>query len=299
MTLAPLRKTLKRALPKPIVRALASCVIYTERLAAWFDVMSGVRGRRLSDRVTLFRSMARAPIDSFGDFERWKEPTLDADAEVEAIGLGYFSIRRRTDDLPHIIPNNFARLFASIRQNATIGDTVVDAGANIGAVTVFMSRLVGENGRVIAVEMMPDTAARLRNTIALNALNNVVLVEKALSERGGEIVVATVEPGLHGQASIANPDRAGRETTTVEVETTTLEAVLSDAGDVTVLKLDLEGAEPAALRGAGRALARVRAILFESWKADGGETRAMLLASGYDVQPVDGRNFLAVRPSGS
>lgn len=238
--------------------------------------------------------MVRAPVDMFGEFDRWREPTLDRDAEVVSRGLGVFKVRRRSDDLAHVNPDNHHQMLVTISSLVKPGNTAVDAGANIGVITTFMSKLVGEQGCVIAIEMMPDTASMLRSTIALNDLRNVHVVERALSDRADETVVATVVPGLHGQASIVSA-RTGRQTTEAAVQTTTLDAVLADIEEIGIIKLDLEGAELAALKGAKDALKRVRAIVFESWAPNGGEVRDFLRSAGYQVQQIDGRNFLAVR----
>ena len=77
--------------------------------------------------------------------------------------------------------------------------------------------------------------------------------------------------------------------------TTTLDQVASGLGDIALVKLDLEGAEPLALRGATQMLKRTRAMLFESWDGDGDETSRMLREAGFSIEPVDGRNFLAMR----
>jgi FkbM family methyltransferase len=146
---------------------------------------------------------------------------------------------------------------------------------------------------VIAVEMMPDTAALLRHNLELNGLKNVAVVELALAERAGERVVASLESGFHGQASIAKgsaySDRG------IEVGTTTLQMLMNAFEEVALLKLDLEGAEAQALLGAGDALGRIHAILFESWAADGGDTASLLRDAGFGIAAVDGRNFIARR----
>ena len=180
----------------------------------------------------------------------------------------------------------FANTFAK-------ADTTIDAGANLGAVTVYMSLLVGRRGRVIAVEMMPDTAAMLRHNLELNSATNVAVVELALDERAGETVVARLKSGFHGQASIAQ--RSARSDRDIEVRTTTLQSLMNGIEEVALLKLDLEDAEAQALRGAGDAIGRIRAILFESHVADGGDTARLLREAGFGIAAVDCRNFIARR----
>jgi FkbM family methyltransferase len=58
--------------------------------------------------------------------------------------------------------------------------------------------LVGPTGRVLAIEMMPATADILRQHVATNDCTNVELVEKALSDRAGDTIMAKVPAGKHG-----------------------------------------------------------------------------------------------------
>lgn len=67
------------------------------------------------------------------------------------------------------------------------------------------------------------------------------------------IVVASMEPGLYGLASIVGKDWVGRATPSIPVESTTLDVILAAVGEIRLLKLDLEGAEAAALRGGAMA----------------------------------------------
>jgi Methyltransferase FkbM domain len=53
------------------------------------------------------------------------------------------------------------------------GNWVVDIGANIGSLTVPLSQLVGESGRVLAVESHPENFNVLCSNLALNSITNV------------------------------------------------------------------------------------------------------------------------------
>ncbi len=60
------------------------------------------------------------------------------------------------------------------------GDIVVDVGAYIGSYTVRCAKIVGENGKVIAIESLPENLILLKNNIKFNKLNNVLIEDKAI-----------------------------------------------------------------------------------------------------------------------
>src|SRR5262245_11408475 len=63
------------------------------------------------------------------------------------------------------------------------GDTVVEVGANIGAHTVFLSRMVGETGKVYAFEPQRIVFQTLCANVALNSLTNVHCFHSAVGDR--------------------------------------------------------------------------------------------------------------------
>lgn len=285
---------LKAILPSRISRQLSRIERYWRRLSLLLSVVATIRGRYATDKRTVWHSIVVAPVDLLLGLDEWREPRLVADAEVISARMGIFAVRGNCDDLSHVLWANFAGLFDAIRPLVKPGDVVIDAGANLGAVTVFLSGLVGSLGKVIAIEMMPETAARLRRTVELNRLQTVTVVERAVTAKSGLRLVPHAVPGLHGQNSIALTIN-GKLEASIEVRTATIDEIAAGFDDIAFMKLDLEGAEPMALRGALATLPRIRAIVFESWQSDGGEAAMMLREAGFLIDPIDGRNFLARR----
>ncbi len=280
-------------LPTFIRRPLSYLKTYVYRLLYWRMVATEIRGQGPRDQRALRRAFLTAPLDSLKELNRWRNPMLRENATVESIGVGLFPVRAGSDDLYHVLPSHEKAVFDRIRLLLKPGDVFVDAGANIGFYTVVASRLVGPSGRVIAIEMMPDTAAILRTTVRINELDNVTIVENALSDKPGQAVRAAVAEGHYGQASISEDVRkAGKYE--VEVKTTTLDAVLADTARIKLVKMDLEGAEIQALRGAAAAIERIENIIFEDWV---GTVRMaeFWAALGFDVERLDGANGIAFR----
>ena len=126
------------------------------------------------------------------------------------------------------------------------GDLVIDAGANIGAYTLFLAHLVGSRGRVLAVEPAPLAAGRLRENVALNGLSQVEVVEAALGRSAGTASMTMTSDVSNTLAPIAT-SRAKR---TVPVRP--MDALVQ--GTPSFVKLDVEGYEHEVLVGAPKVL---------------------------------------------
>jgi FkbM family methyltransferase len=155
------------------------------------------------------------------------------------------------------------------------GDTFLDVGASIGFYTILGGRLVGAAGRVIAFEPSPDAAAAARVNAGLNGLEDVLVLEAALSDTDGEAFLERL--GQPTATLVEEPS-----TTTVRVPTTTLDAFLAAHPDLTptVVKIDVEGHEAAVLRGMRSTLAHVRPTVIVEMHGDRGFL-ATLEEAGY------------------
>jgi FkbM family methyltransferase len=278
-----------KKLPRPVRRFLGYCWDYSTRVLRWHTILRKIRGRTMRDQLLLIASGTAGPITSLRRRGKWQDPVLLWDVAVRVEGIGSFLLRRHTDDLWHVIPSRERTILSTIQKYLKPGGVFVDAGANIGVYTVLAGRLVGESGRVIAVEMMPETAAILRRHIAMNDLENASVVEQALADTTGKHVIARVPAGQNGQASIASGTLKDR--IEVRVETTTVSEMLADIDEVDLMKMDLGGAEELALIGAGEVLTSVRAVIFEDW--GGSRLSAIFRAKGFSVERLDGNNCLA------
>jgi FkbM family methyltransferase len=125
------------------------------------------------------------------------------------------------------------------------GDGFIDGGANIGMYTLLAASLVGNAGRVDTFEPFPLSAERLRENVALNRLDNVTIHQLAISDAPG---TSSFLADVDVSNRMAPVSEAGRET--IDVATATLDDVLGQTRSYSMAKLDLEGAELLALRGA-------------------------------------------------
>jgi FkbM family methyltransferase len=135
---------------------------------------------------------------------------------------------------------------------------VVDVGANRGVYTYFMSRAVGQGGRVLAYEPQPDLAAYVQAGMA--RAHNVTVRPVALGERLGtaELTIPSRDGRPEqGWATLRANVGPGRKAV---VDVTTLDDELSD-DDVSFIKIDVEGFELQVIQGARQLLRRTRPVV--------------------------------------
>jgi FkbM family methyltransferase len=172
------------------------------------------------------------------------------------------------------------------------GDVAVDVGANHGMWTLALSRAVGGAGRVYSFEPVPFTFGVLSAVARRGRLANVTLVNKGCSDREATMEMTVPLQGSGAgddlQAHLAHrngeADGDAGESVQVSCEVTTLDSALAGVEGVSLLKLDIEGAELLALRGAKALIARERPAIVC-------EVDAEFLA-GFGQEPRDVVEFL-------
>lgn len=129
------------------------------------------------------------------------------------------------------------RLFKSCLREGMI---IADVGASLGWYSLVASKIVGNKGKIYAFEPLPSSYANLLRNIELNSYTNIVPINKAVSDGCG---TAKLYLGWNNveRSSFAKVSR-----NFLEVETTRLDSY-SDRFDV--VRMDIEGAEPLALKG--------------------------------------------------
>jgi FkbM family methyltransferase len=127
------------------------------------------------------------------------------------------------------------------------GDLFLDIGANVGTYTILASGVCRAN--TVAFEPDPDTLTHLRRNLEINKLDGLVEIQNcALGATSGNVAFTV---GRDTVNRIAN--ESDKETRVVRMER--LDTILSDASPI-MMKVDVEGAEPEVLSGAGALLAK-------------------------------------------
>jgi FkbM family methyltransferase len=144
------------------------------------------------------------------------------------------------------------------------GAVVADVGANIGIYSRFLSRCVGPTGLVHSFEPSPDNFRRL--SAATRDLSNVRLTHAAVGERSGECKLYISDKlNVDHRAYKANGDSRR----TIPAEMVALDDYFKPEQRVDLIKMDIQGYELHALRGAQRLLqenSEIR-LLVEFWPA--------------------------------
>ena len=136
-----------------------------------------------------------------------------------------------------------------LRRILLAGAVVVDAGANIGIYSEFLSRCVGPTGVVHSFEPSPDNFKRLH--AATRKLSNVRLSQAAVGEHSGNSELYLSDKlNVDHRAYMADGDSRR----TVPIEMVALDDYFKPGERVDLIKMDIQGYELHALRGANRVL---------------------------------------------
>ena len=142
------------------------------------------------------------------------------------------------------------------RRYLRTGDVVIDAGANIGCVTLLSSVLVGNSGKIYAIEAHPRTYKYLQGNLALNKCENVLTYNIALGSSCGTVNFSDKS---------SDDQNVILQDSGIEIEMLRLDELFILDESIALLKIDVEGYEKFVLNGAHDTLQKVKCIIFESW----------------------------------
>lgn len=157
-------------------------------------------------------------------------------------------------------PNQFYFLSKFLKK----GMTFIDIGANIGLYSLFASKLVGEKGRVFAIEPSSRELNKLRQNLKLNKPSNIKFLRTALSDSNSVKKLNIAVSPYDGHNSFG---QFGYETTKTdhmeEVITKTLDKLIQEARikRIDAIKIDVEGAEESILKGGSQTLKLLKPLL--------------------------------------
>lgn len=152
------------------------------------------------------------------------------------------------------------KLYSLVRQN----DVVLDVGTNIGETLLHFAKLVGSGGFVYGFEPDATNYANVQKNIGLNEFTNLHVFNLGVSDRAETLKLFRVDPNNLGMNRILNAVEAEQYSDFTTIETDTLDSVIAanNISKIDVVKIDIEGYEVHALRGARQMLASFKPKLF-------------------------------------
>lgn len=147
-----------------------------------------------------------------------------------------------------------------IRKYLSKDDNFLDIGANIGYFSLIAAMQISDRGTVYAFEPTPLTISRLKKNVLLNNLSNIKVIEKAVSNENGIVKFKTPSDSIRnsGRSSMRDIEENFSELT---VETVSIDSMLNKLEKITLIKMDIEGAEGLALEGMHKLLERDRPVI--------------------------------------
>jgi FkbM family methyltransferase len=162
------------------------------------------------------------------------------------------------------------------------GDAVIDGGANYGYWTLVASRLVGPTGKVFSFEANPPTAARLKENIHASSAKNISVYPVALAAADGTAQINNASSDSIGSQASLTRQKGLDWGESTEIRTTAGDSLasLDHWPRIRLIKLDIEGAELAALQGMANLIERDKPVLTVEWNV------ATAAAFGYHPSEV-------------
>ena len=154
-------------------------------------------------------------------------------------------------------------IFDLYRQYALPGTAALDVGANLGIHSLVLSRCVGKRGAVFSYEPVESIHRRLGDNIRANGLVNIVTRSTGIGEINGEVGFDDHAGKFNiGKGRVQKQAHATIPVTTIDEEAEDLRSPVS------LIKIDVEGYELSALRGARRTLERFEPALVLEFNPD-------------------------------
>jgi FkbM family methyltransferase len=172
------------------------------------------------------------------------------------------------------------------------GGVFYDIGANAGYYSLIASKIVGPDGRVIAFDPVPKNAETVREQIALNGFDERCKVERlAVSGASGSFSFVIDEVNANSHLSEHNVPHLKNTGQVIEVAAVTLDEYAAGNPRPALIKMDIEGAEVDALKGARELLSSADAptclISTHSDELERG-VKEILAGHGYSFKNLEG-----------
>jgi FkbM family methyltransferase len=207
-----------------------------------------------------------------------------------------------------VVPRGYAGVYGdgyepavagALRRLVGPGDVCADVGAHVGFFAMLMAHRAGPDGRVLAFEASKDNAGYIERSIALNeGRARVELRHAAVTDGSADTI--ELFPGRAGgemewtisREFAEREDESPKKREATVVPAVALDDVFPPGERVDVIKMDIEGGEAVAMKGAKRLLSEERPeFLIEFHREVGWPAIEHLVAAGYKFEDLDGNRL--------
>lgn len=159
--------------------------------------------------------------------------------------------RSHIDNLTNLKVDDKTREFLLEKMPIKKGDVVLELGAYYGFGTMKLSELVGDEGKVVAVEADKVNYEILKKNIQSNNISNVITINKGIWSKEGKGTLYKIK----NQANSLVP-KLLKNSSQSEIEIDTIDNILSSCGldKVDFVSMEINGAEKEALLGMSNTL---------------------------------------------
>jgi len=167
-----------------------------------------------------------------------------------------FRLRKDSIDLFQFKPNK-EREVLNVMKTIREG-TFIDVGSHVGKYTCVVAKQLEGKGKVISIEADPNNFKALQENIKLNKLKNVEAYNVAAFSENKRIKFYS---GSLTEASQSSAIIKPKNSNIIEVNATRLDSIVKKKKDITLMKIDVEGAEFEVLKGSREILRKAKPIL--------------------------------------
>jgi FkbM family methyltransferase len=201
--------------------------------------------------------------------------------------------RKHTADFEMLFVDREAELQPHLFMNRD--ETFIDIGANVGHYTLKAATLYGNSIKVVSIEAHPENYRTLRRNIECNQFNNIVyVINKAVSDKKASVTLyERITHNNHLSTDDYTLLEKENSKSSIQVESDTIDNILKENNikKADVLKMDIEGAEVLALKGATETLKKLRKIIVEIHGNTIEEVKSILLNNKFNVQILNTRGM--------
>ncbi|TAL58745.1 MAG: FkbM family methyltransferase [Bacteroidetes bacterium] len=260
------------------------------------------QGNTFRDKLILAEYFLKIPFFLFKSLVTAKEFMVIQEKYKKLIGrvtmknkYGKFLCERNIMSV-YIINDNYQKKFDGCLYLKE--GVFMDVGAHIGKYSVCIGKMLGEKGKVIALEPETFNFELLKQNVKLNKLDNILCLQKAVYSHKTKIPFYTTKDFGEGYHSLVKMPETILQS---EIQVDTLDNIVCDfkIQRVDLIKIDTECVEAKILQGTLEILKTYRPqIIAEAWDEEYlFEIVQVLNPFGYQYKKIDDTNYFFYNPS--